>query len=114
MCYAAYTKGTTALLCAILGAAERLGVREELQHQWAHDDAGFPDQVAQRVQRVTAKAWRFAGEMDEIAATFQEAGLPGGFHQAAADVYRRMARFKDAPATPDLAEVLAALLDPES
>lgn len=30
MCYAAYTKGTTALLCAILAAAEELGVRKEL------------------------------------------------------------------------------------
>jgi hypothetical protein len=49
--------------------------------------------------------------MDEIAATFESAGLPGGFHQAAADVYRRLALFKDAPETPALADVLAALLE---
>jgi hypothetical protein len=51
--------------------------------------------------------------MDEIAATFQEAGLPEGFYLAAAEVYRRMAEFKDAPDVPGLTEVLAALLEPE-
>ena len=36
----------------------------------------------------------------EIAATFQEAGLPDGFHEAAAEIYHRMADFKDATETP--------------
>jgi 3-hydroxyisobutyrate dehydrogenase-like beta-hydroxyacid dehydrogenase len=109
MCFAAYSKGTTALLCAVLAAAESLGVREALDLQWARDDAGFPGQAAGRVQRVTGKAWRFAGEMEEIAATFRAAGMPGDFHAAAATLYRRMARFKDRPAPPELQEVLAAL-----
>lgn len=30
MCYAAYTKGTSALLCTILAAAEALGIRDDL------------------------------------------------------------------------------------
>ena len=46
----------------------------------------------QQVRRVTAKAWRFTGEMDEIAATFADAGLPDGFHRAAHEIYERMAR----------------------
>ena len=37
-----------------------------------------------------AKAWRFVGEMEEIAATFAAQELPGGFHLAAAEIYRRM------------------------
>jgi 3-hydroxyisobutyrate dehydrogenase-like beta-hydroxyacid dehydrogenase len=110
MCFAAYTKGTTALLCAILATAEDLGVRGDLEQHWQRDDPQFADEVAQRVRRVTAKAWRFAGEMDEIAATFEGAGLPPGFHQAAAEVFGRMAGSKDAPATPPLDEVLAAIL----
>jgi 3-hydroxyisobutyrate dehydrogenase-like beta-hydroxyacid dehydrogenase len=114
MCFAAYTKGTTALLCAILATAERLGVREELYQQWELDDANFARQVSQRVRGVTAKAWRFAGEMDEIAATFGAAGMPEGFHAAAAIVYRRLAGFKDAPPTPAIEEVLAALLEIEN
>jgi 3-hydroxyisobutyrate dehydrogenase-like beta-hydroxyacid dehydrogenase len=114
MCFAAYTKGTTALLGAILATAERLGVREELEQQWTHDDAGFAEQVAQRVRRVTAKAWRFSGEMEEIATTFSDAGLPGEFHAAAAIVYRRLAHFKAARTTPALEDVLEALLQTES
>jgi 3-hydroxyisobutyrate dehydrogenase-like beta-hydroxyacid dehydrogenase len=110
MCYAAYTKGTTALLCAILATAEDLGVRQALEQHWHRDDPQFADEVTQRVRRVTAKAWRFAGEMDEIASTLRAAGLPGEFHAAAASVYRQLADFKSARTTPALEEVLAALL----
>src|SRR6266487_3735599 len=110
MCFAAYTKGTTALLCAILATAENLGVREALEQQWEHDGQGFAEQVSQRVRRVTAKAWRFAGEMEEIATTFRDAGMPGEFHAAAAIIYRRLAQFKDSQTTPSLEEVLGALL----
>ena len=95
MCYAAYSKGTTALLAAILATAESLGVREELYQQWELDDKGFSEQVNRRVIRVTAKAWRFEGEMKEIAETFHEASLPDEFHHAAAEIYRRMSIFKD-------------------
>ena len=114
MCYAAYTKGTTALLCAILAAAERLGVREELYRRWSQEDADFAEQVVQRTRQVTAKAWRFVGEMEEIAATFREVGLPGEFHVAAALLYRRLAPFKTARGTPALEEVLAALCETET
>jgi 3-hydroxyisobutyrate dehydrogenase-like beta-hydroxyacid dehydrogenase len=113
MCYAAWTKGSTALLCAILATAGFYGVWPELQEQWERDWPGFPDQAVQRARRVTAKAWRFAGEMEEIASTFAASGLPGGFHLAAADLYGRMAGFKDAPSLPPLEEVLSALLMPE-
>ena len=108
-CFAAYTKGTTALLCAILATAESLGVRPELERQWSRGGSDFAEGTQARVRRVTAKAWRFAGEMDEISATFAGAGLPGDFHAAAADVYRRIAHFKDAAETPPLEAVLDAL-----
>lgn len=110
MCFAAYTKGTTALLSAVLATAEALDVREELEQQWSHNGSDFAQETSQKVAQVTAKAWRFAGEMEEIAATFQEAGLPNGFHLAAADIYRRMAGFKDAGAMPAVDEVLQVLL----
>ena len=109
MVYAAYTKGTTALLCGIMAVAEELGVREDLEAEWATWDGDFAEQTRNRVRRVTAKAWRFEGEMEEIAATFGAAGLPAGFHQAAATVYHRLAGFKDAESTPSLEDVLDAL-----
>lgn len=110
MCYAAYTKGTTALLCAILATAEALAVRGELATQWSRDWQDFGEQSKERVRRVTAKAWRFAGEMEEIAETFREAGMPGEFHAAAAMIYRRLAGFKDAGSIPSIEEVLETLL----
>ncbi|NIN68779.1 MAG: DUF1932 domain-containing protein [Anaerolineae bacterium] len=110
MCYSAWTKGSTALLCAILATAQALDVWEELEQRWERNWPGFAGEAVDRSRRVTAKAWRFAGEMEEISATFAEAGLPGGFHAAAADVYRRMAHLKDAPSTPLVEEVVTALV----
>jgi 3-hydroxyisobutyrate dehydrogenase-like beta-hydroxyacid dehydrogenase len=110
MCYAAWTKGSEALRCAILATARELGVWEQLERQWDRDWPGFAQKSVDSARRVTAKAWRFAGEMDEISTTFREAGLPGGFHAAAAELYRRMAHFKDAKETPAIEEVLAALV----
>lgn len=110
MCFAAYSKGTTALLCAVVAASEALGVREELEQQWSRDGSNFAEQASQKVRQVTAKAWRFTGEMEEIAATLSAAGVPGDFHNAAANIYRRMADFKEAPMLPTLEEVLTALL----
>jgi 3-hydroxyisobutyrate dehydrogenase-like beta-hydroxyacid dehydrogenase len=111
MCYAAYAKGTTALLAAVVATAE-LGVRPPLFREWARDGEDFADQTTQRLRSVTAKAWRFSGEMDEIAATFRSAGLPGEFHEAAGEVYARLAGFKDAPELPSLEAVLVALTTP--
>lgn len=107
MGYAAFTKGSTALLTAILGMVEREGVRADLARQWGED---FMAQTEKRVRDNTAKAWRFEGEMHEIAATFQAAGLPGGFHRAAAEVFRRLADFKIHDEPPSIEAVLEVLL----
>lgn len=110
MCYAAYSKGTTALLAAILATAESLGVGNELHELWDGDNPDFSAQAASRVTLATAKAWRFEGELLEVASTFRSEGLPSGFHEAAAEIYHRMADFKDLPETPSLDHVLKSLL----
>lgn len=109
MCFAAYTKGITALLCAIMAAADDLGVRSELEQQWSKNGSDFAERTRNRITRVTAKAWRFSGEMKEIAATLESTGLPPEFHLAASDIYRRISKFKGAEPTPSIEEVLAAL-----
>ena len=111
MTFAALTKGSTALLSAIYGVAESLGVRAELEREWGLRSAESVRQRRDQVRGVTAKAWRFAGEMQEIAATFELAGLPPGFFEAAFEVYTRMADFKDAESRPELEAVLAALIN---
>jgi 3-hydroxyisobutyrate dehydrogenase-like beta-hydroxyacid dehydrogenase len=111
MCYAAYTKGSTALLCAILATAEALNVREYLTEEWSHSIPSLVEGAPRRVSRVTAKAWRFSGEMEEIASTFSAVGIPAGFHSAAAEIYQRLAGYQGAE-TPELEQVLASLLKP--
>lgn len=111
MCYAAYSKGMTALLASILATAQSFGIREELYDRWNFDESGFSEQVNRRVIRATVKAWRFEGEMKEIASTFQEAGLPNGFHEAAAEVFHRMADLKNGNMTDKVDEILATIID---
>jgi len=110
MSFAAYTKGSSALLSAILAVAEEQGVLQDLLKQWSRDGSGFAEEVVNRVRRVTAKAWRFEGEMFEIADTFSGSGLPDGFHLASAEVYHRMVGFKGDPEIATIEVVLAALL----
>lgn len=108
MCYAAYTKGSGALILAIRALAQHEGVTAGLLAEWARSQPGLSERSQHAAANTAPKAWRFVGEMGEIAATFRGAGLPEGFHAAAAEIYARMARLKDAD-SPGLEEVLRAL-----
>jgi 3-hydroxyisobutyrate dehydrogenase-like beta-hydroxyacid dehydrogenase len=109
MCYAAFTKGTTALLAAIRALAEHEGVEGPLLESWRRTLPDVPRQ-SESAAAAASKAWRWSGEMDEIAATFAAAGLPDGFHRAAGEVYQRLESFKDRAMPPSMAEVTQALL----
>ena len=105
--YAAWTKGSIALLAAIRGLARHEGVDAALLEEWRHSQPDLARR-SEAIVGVAPKAWRWVGEMEEIAASFDAAELPDGFHLAAAAVYERLAQFKDrAPSRLD--EVLAAL-----
>jgi 3-hydroxyisobutyrate dehydrogenase-like beta-hydroxyacid dehydrogenase len=109
MAYAAWTKGSSALLITVRALAIREGVDEALRAEWERSQAGLGARSESAVAGNARKAWRFVGEMEEIARTFDAAGLPGGFHQACAAIYARLSRYKDAPVAPTVAEVAAAL-----
>ncbi|MGB8436122.1 MAG: DUF1932 domain-containing protein, partial [Burkholderiales bacterium] len=81
---------------------------DELVEEW---QASQPDALKriEQMRGAARKAWRWTGEMEEIAATFTEVGLPAGFHLAAHEIYERLAAFKDASTTPSAAEILVAL-----
>ena len=110
MCYAAYTKGTSALLLNIRALAEANGVTDALLNEWSISQPDLQTRTENIGPSVSRKAWRFAAEMREIANTFDASGLPCGFHQGAADVYERLAGFKDQPPTPT-SELMAELLN---
>ena len=108
MAYAAWNKGSAALLMAVRALAIAEGVADALLDEWKLSQPDLPPRSEAAVKRNAPKAWRFVGEMEEIAATFAAAGLPGGFHQAAAEIYRRLASWKDAE-PPSVAEASKAL-----
>ena len=108
MCYAAYTKGSSALLLAIRALAEHEGATDGLLAEWARSQPGLPERSQRAAAGTAPKAWRFVGEMREIASAFADAGLPDGFHAAAGEIYSRIGDLKDAD-RPGLKEVLRAL-----
>jgi 3-hydroxyisobutyrate dehydrogenase-like beta-hydroxyacid dehydrogenase len=93
VCFAAWSKGETALLAIVRALAEHEGVDDTLMNEWRRSMPGVAEQSEHIVQRAW-KAWRWAGEMEEIAASFEDAGLPSGF-LANAEIYRRLTGFKD-------------------
>ncbi len=108
MCFAAYSKGSVALACAVLAAAQQLNVFDDLKRQWARGGPSLSD-LEREISRAAPKAWRYIGEMREIAATLQSAGLPPDFHQAAGEIFRRLEDFKGSEG-PGLKDVLGTLL----
>ena len=109
MCYAAYTKGTSALLLALRSLANSYGVTEDLKEEWDISQKGLWERSERTGPGTSGKAWRFAPEMLEIAKTLEDSSLPGGFHRAAAEIYERMADLKNAGPTPT-EEVVELLL----
>lgn len=108
MCFAAQSKGSIALLIAVLGAADHLNVLADLKRQWAR--GGQPiDKTEAHVLRSAPKAWRYVPEMHEIAATFEGVGMPPEFHRAAARIYDMLREFKNA--TPASIEEVLKKLD---
>jgi 3-hydroxyisobutyrate dehydrogenase-like beta-hydroxyacid dehydrogenase len=111
MAHAAWTKGSAALLIAVRALAVAQGVERDLMEEWRRS---MPELVSR--SEITApgnarKAWRFVGEMEEIAATFRDAGLPDGFLRASGSIYEKLRGYKDAPAAPSFAEIASAILD---
>ena len=109
MAYAAYTKGTAALLVSIRALAIRTGVDQALLDEWTLSQKDLGARSERAAGETARKAWRFTGEMAEITATFDDAGLPDGFFRAAGEIYESLAGYKDAPDMPSVAEVANAL-----
>ena len=114
MAYASWTKGSAALLLTARALARAEEVEETLLAEWGISQPGLTERSARAAGSAEAKGWRWVAEMEEIAETMAAAGLPDGFHQAAAEVYRRVQgrAAGDAPAAdaPDALDVLDSIL----
>lgn len=109
--FAAWTKAGAALALAARSLAASAGVEDALLAEWRR---ASPDALAAcegMVRHGAPKAWRWESEMREAANAFAAADLPDGFSTAAADVFARLAGFRDV-AAPEVASVIAAMGDP--
>jgi 3-hydroxyisobutyrate dehydrogenase-like beta-hydroxyacid dehydrogenase len=89
MTYAAWSKGSAALLLAIRAVARAEGVEDRLVAEWSLSARDLEARSERAARSAAAKGWRWVAEMEEIAATFDAAGQPDGFHRAAAEIFRR-------------------------
>lgn len=92
--YAGWTKGSAALLLTVRAYAEENGLGDEIVAEWQTSIPGLAERSDGIASRIGNRAWRFEGEMAEIAAALDDAGLPNGFHDAAREVYRRLSDLK--------------------
>lgn len=74
MCFASLTKGYTAIAIQAFSTAHSLGVLPELQQAIETTIPGAKDRLEKGVTGMAPKAYRWVGEMEEIAATLREEG----------------------------------------
>ena len=89
--YAGWTKGRAALLLTVRELARAEGVEEALLEEWRLSIPELEERLAGAERSARGKGWRWIGEMEEIAHSMAAQDLPAGFHQAAAEVFRRAA-----------------------
>ena len=88
MCYAAMTKGTTALQAELLIAAAKLGLTEELLAEFSGSQPAVVQRMEGWMPGMPAKSRRWISEMEEIEATFRDLGLTPNIFKGVADIYR--------------------------
>ena len=91
MCYAAMTKGTTALAVELLMAARKLGVEQALEKELRESRSDVLDWQVKNIATMPPKAYRWVPEMQEIAKTFGELGLTRRIFEGATDIYALVA-----------------------
>jgi 3-hydroxyisobutyrate dehydrogenase-like beta-hydroxyacid dehydrogenase len=109
MAYAAWTKGTAALLLAARALARAENVEPTVVEEWRRSLPELPEQSMRAARSAGTKGWRWVGEMEQIAATFAAVGLPPGFHEAARDVFARSPRLAEQRDEAALERVLDSL-----
>lgn len=92
VCFGLQSKAIPALWLALAQAARTHGVEDALRDELARDGIDYGARIGEVTARSTAKAWRWAGEMEEAADAFAAVGVPDGFSRAAAEVYRSLSQ----------------------
>jgi 3-hydroxyisobutyrate dehydrogenase-like beta-hydroxyacid dehydrogenase len=92
MAFGGWNKIGVALAAQAHAIARAYGVEDALAGEGVESD---------RILRAAPKAWRWAPEMEEVAATCAALGLPDGIPRGAAELYSRWDVHRDQPAELD-------------
>lgn len=118
MCYASLTKGLTVLATQALVAGQVLGLSDLLTGELQESQLELFAWFERQVPRMPPKAYRWVGEMEEIARTLAGVGLPPQMLEGAAALYRLVEQTELGAETSEerhrgqsLAEVTAILAD---
>jgi L-threonate 2-dehydrogenase len=124
MCYASVTKGLTALASEALTAGQALGLADVLTNELRDSQGALFQWFERQIPRMPPKAYRWVGEMEEIACTFADLGLPPQMLEGAAALYRLVGQTELGAETPEerhrgqtleeVTGILAAMLKTEA
>ena len=109
MSTASVYKGRTALLAHALLSARANGVLPHVLEDLREGLGVDPDDLAPQLARAATKAHRYVGEMREIAATQEAAGLPRALFDGLAEVYAALAETPLGGAAPESVQPEASL-----
>jgi 3-hydroxyisobutyrate dehydrogenase-like beta-hydroxyacid dehydrogenase len=102
MCYAALTKGLNALGTELLTAAAALDLSDALRAELQASQPNILQWLERQIPGMPPKAYRWVGEMEEIAATFGYVGLTPLILQGAADLFRFVEQTPLGEETPEV------------
>ena len=88
MCYAAMTKGSSALYAQLLMAAELMGLSGHLKAEFQDGQGAVYQRMERGLPAIPAKSRRWVSEMEEIEATFSGLGMTPHLFRGVADMYR--------------------------
>ena len=100
MCYAAMTKGSSALYSELLMAAEMMGLSDFVIAEFQSSQPAVLQRMERGLPGVPAKARRWVSEMEEIKDTFEHLGLTPHLFQGVADMYRMIGSTSMGDETP--------------
>ena len=100
MCYAAMTKGSSALYSELLMAAEMMGLSDLVKAEFQSSQPAVLQRMERGLPGVPAKARRWVSEMEEIKDTFEHLGLTPHLFQGVADMYRMIGSTSMGDETP--------------
>ena len=90
ICNGAWNKGAFALYTAVMLAAEKYGFTRVLRERLPNSQAGTVEKIDAALNRLPSLSGRYIGEMEQVSETYAGIGIPAGFHEGAAEIFRML------------------------